>query len=202
MTIATERVEAARAEQTLRARIIAASIELAETQGWSSVTMAQVADLVGVSRQTVYNEVGAKPHLAEAMVLDELSGFLAILDAAFEEWPDPVRAIRGSVMRILQHAEGHALVNEIVASSHGVDSELLPLLTTRSLSLVTVASERLRRHLAPHADHLSRRRLDALVDVIVRTVLSHVMQASGPPTSVADDLAWLAGRLLGQESDH
>ena len=42
--------------------------------GWASVTMGRLADAVGVSRQTVYNEIGTKPGLAEAMILRELDG--------------------------------------------------------------------------------------------------------------------------------
>ena len=40
--------------------------------GWGALTMGKLADLVGVSRQTVYNELGGKPQLAEAMVMREL----------------------------------------------------------------------------------------------------------------------------------
>ena len=63
-------------EPSLRDRIIAAAAERTAVAGWSSVTMSRLADDVGVSRQTVYNEVGAKPALAEAMVLDELARFI------------------------------------------------------------------------------------------------------------------------------
>ena len=53
----------------VRQRIVAAAAELTTASGWAQLTMAQLADLVGVSRQTVYNEIGGKPQLAEAMVL-------------------------------------------------------------------------------------------------------------------------------------
>jgi hypothetical protein len=32
---------------------------------------------------------------------------------------------------------------------------------------------------------------------VVRVVLSHVMQPSGPPAATADDIAWIAARVLG-----
>ena len=47
--------------------------------GWSSLTMSKLADRVGVSRQTVYNEVGGKEGLAEAMILGELERFLGVV---------------------------------------------------------------------------------------------------------------------------
>ncbi len=196
---ATRAPAVAQSLATHRERIVAAAIELTETEGWSSVTMARIADHVHVSRQTVYNEIGSKPELAEAMVLDELARFLAVVDRAFEEQPDDCgEAIRQAVRGILRMAEGHALLGAIVASSHGSDSDLLPLLTTRSLSLMTVAKSTLTAHLAPSAAHLTRRQADAVVDVVVRAVLSHVMQPSATPERTSDDVAWIAGRLLAR----
>ena len=46
--------------------------------------MARLAEEVGVSRQTVYNEVGTKPGLAEAMILSELDRFLGVVNRAFD----------------------------------------------------------------------------------------------------------------------
>jgi AcrR family transcriptional regulator len=43
-----------------RQPIIAAAAELTTRSGWASVTMGRLADEVGVSRQTVYNEMGSK----------------------------------------------------------------------------------------------------------------------------------------------
>ena len=34
--------------------------------------------------------------------------------------------------------------------------------------------------------------------MVVRVVLSHVMQPSGPPERTADDIAWIAARVLAQ----
>ncbi len=35
------------------------------------------------------------------------------------------------------------------------------------------------------------------IDVVVRAVLSHVMQPSDSPARTADDITWLVGRVLG-----
>src|SRR4051794_26638863 len=43
---------------TLRERLVAAGVAFTTEQGWSQVTMARLAEAVGVSRQTVYNEIG------------------------------------------------------------------------------------------------------------------------------------------------
>jgi AcrR family transcriptional regulator len=69
----------------MRERVVAAASALTLEAGWAGLTMGKLADRVGVSRQTVYNEVGSKPQLAEEMVLAELAKFLAVVDAAFDE---------------------------------------------------------------------------------------------------------------------
>ena len=63
----------------MRDRVVIAAVELTTTVGWAQVTMARLADQVGVSRQTVYNEIGSKPRLAEAMILGELDRFLLVV---------------------------------------------------------------------------------------------------------------------------
>ncbi len=57
---------------TMHERVVDAAVRLTAETGWSQVTMAKLADEVGVSRQTVYNEIGTKSGLAEAMILREL----------------------------------------------------------------------------------------------------------------------------------
>ena len=78
----------------LRQRLVAAAVEMTLAHGWAQVTMARLAAEVGVSRQTVYNEIGTKPALAEAMILAELDRFLSVVTAAFDRHPtDLVAAI-------------------------------------------------------------------------------------------------------------
>ena len=73
---------------TMRERVVDAAVRLTGEVGWSQVTMARLAEVVGVSRQTVYNEVGTKQALAEAMVLAELDRFLERVNAGFDAHPD------------------------------------------------------------------------------------------------------------------
>ena len=75
-----------------RDRILAAAVDLTSRTGWAKVTMARLADEVGVSRQTVYNEIGTKTALAEAMVQRELEAFLAVVSAAFDDQPEDLEA--------------------------------------------------------------------------------------------------------------
>jgi AcrR family transcriptional regulator len=182
---------------SLRDRIVAAAVATTTDRGWSAVTMGALADEVGVSRQTVYNEVGAKAGLAEAIILHELDGFLGVVTRAFDDHPeDLVEAIRAATRQVLELAEDNKLLHAVVSATHGADTELLPLLTTHAQSLLAAAKLVVAERVAPYDVGLVGPRLDAGIDMIVRLVLSHVMQPSGTPASTADDVAWIAARVL------
>jgi len=180
----------------LRTRLITSASQLTSSEGWSAVTMARLADAVGVSRQTVYNEIGGKHALAEAMVLHELSLFLAGVDEQFEQNDDLVEAIRGAARDVLEMARTNPLLRSILSASHGAGSDLLPLLTTQSEMLLETATGVIRAHLERHDLPLEPKQLDVGIEMVVRLVLSHVMQPSQAPARTADDIAWLAGRVL------
>lgn len=182
---------------SLRERIVGAAVGLTTEVGWSAVTMAKLAERVGVSRQTVYNEIGTKAALAEAMTLAELDRFLQVVSEAFDRHPDDlVEAIRAATVDVLNHARDNRLLHAVVSATHGADTELLPLLTTHAESLLAAAKLVVRERVAPYEIGLDDARLDAAIDMVVRVVLSHVMQPSGTPEQTAADLSWLAARVL------
>ncbi len=182
---------------TLRERVIDAAVALTTEDGWAQVTMARLADVVGVSRQTVYNEVGSKPLLAEAMILRELERFLGLVTVAFDAHPDDlVGAIRDASCAVLEASQDNLLLKAIVSATHGADTELLPLLTTHAGALLATSKAVLVERVAPYDVELSAERLDAAIDMVVRVVLSHVMQPSAVPTRTADDIAWISARVL------
>lgn len=178
-------------------RVVTAAAELTLEVGWAGVTMAKLAERVGVSRQTVYNEVGSKRQLAEEMVLAELATFLAVVEAAFGAHPDAlVEAIRAASRGVLEHAEHNALLQAVVSGSYGAETELLPLLTTRNDALVQATTEVVRGHVATYPLDIDDRHRDAAIDMVVRLVLSHVVHPAGSPAATADDIAWISERTL------
>jgi AcrR family transcriptional regulator len=190
------------AAETLRDRLLAAAADLTTEHGWSRLTMGRLAALVGVSRQTVYNELGSKPELAEAMVLRELDHFLQVVDSAFDDHPPPQRgalvaAIGAAAERVLRLAEESPLLHAVLSSSQGAESDLLPLLTTHSAPLLAAAGTMIREHVDRYDVPLDAHRIDVLIDMVVRLVLSHVMNPSDTPAETARAIAWIAGRVLG-----
>jgi AcrR family transcriptional regulator len=177
--------------------VVAAAAELTLEVGWAGVTMGKLADRAGVSRQTVYNEVGSKPQLAEEMVLAELAKFLAIVDRAFDGQPDNlVEAIRSAARGVLELARTNALLQAVVSASYGVETELLPLLTTRNDALVLTANQAVRARVTAYPIAIDDRHLDAAIDMVVRLVLSHLVHPTDQPAATADDIAWIVSRIL------
>lgn len=177
-------------------RIVIAASEMTTEVGWSSVTMAAVADRVGLSRQTVYNEWGSRDRLAEAMVLREFGAFLDEVDAGFDAHPDDLEAAVGdAIARVLALGETNPLLRAIVTATHGAETELVPLLTTRADVVIAVAGERVRDRLAGYPG-MDMDALETTVDLLVRTVLSHVMQPGTHPGDIADGLSRAVVRLL------
>jgi AcrR family transcriptional regulator len=180
-----------------RDRMLAAAARFTAEHGWAALTMGKLADLVGVSRQTVYNEIGGKSQLAEAMVMRELEQFLDEVDSAFRDnHVDLVAAIRAAARRVLELARRDPLLHAILSSSQGADSSLLPLLTTNSEALLGAAGQMIREHVAGYDVPLEEHRIEVLIDMVVRLVLSHVMQPSGEPAETADTVAWIAAQVL------
>jgi AcrR family transcriptional regulator len=181
----------------MRERVVEAAVTLTPRDGWATVTMGRLAEVVGVSRQTVYNEVGSKPALAEAMILRELDRFLGLVTVAFDAHPtDLVGAIRDASRAVLEASQDNRLLHAIVSATHGADTELLPLLTTHAGALLSTAKAVLVERVAPYDVDLSPARLDAAIDMVVRVVLSHVMQPSASPEATAEDIAWISARVL------
>ena len=184
-------------EATIRQRIVAAAIETTSHGGWSAVTMGGLAERVGVSRQTVYNEVGSKPALAEAVVAHELAGFLSLVEMAFDAHPDDAVAALGEAAHgVLERARGNDLLRAIVSATYGSDTELLPLLTTNAVALIESATTVVSTRLTRAAAGVSQDRIDMVADVIVRTVLSHVMQPTGSPQQTSRRIAQAALLML------
>lgn len=184
---------------SIREQLLIQAVDFTVTHGWSSLTMSKLADRVGVSRQTVYNELGNKAALAEAMVLRELEAFLRGVESAFDDNPDDlVAAIRAAAESALTRAVTNPLLHAVLTSFQGAESDLLPLLTTRSDVVLQAAGDLIRTRVTRYDVRLPAGRLERLVDMVVRLVLSHVMQPAGDPRDTADDIAWIAGRVLGQ----
>jgi len=181
----------------VRDRLLDAAAGIFAEDGWRRLTMGRVADRAGVSRQTVYNEFGTKPNLAEELVLRELDGFLNLVRDRIQQASDPVEAIASAVEGALTMAGVNPLLKAVLDSAHAGDTELLPFIT-QSSALVDRARSAVAGSIQSRFPDLaiSRQQVDIAADAVVRIVLSHVTQPARPPAEVAFEIAWLVSAIL------
>lgn len=182
----------------LREGILDATERLVLDGGWSSVTMAAVAARVGVSRQTVYNDVGGKDALGEALVLRELEGFLEVVGGELSGGDDLVEAVERTVEAVLAKALDNPLLKDVLVSAHGGEPSLLPFLTTGSDQLLARATAVLVLVIGdrPDAPDVPEVDLERVCETVVRLVLSHVVHPGAAPDAVAADVGWLVRHVL------
>ena len=180
----------------LREAIVDAARAAAVSQGWAAVKMADVADAVGVSRQTVYNEFGNKAGVAEALTAREVSRFVDAVRAELLAHGGDIRAAgEAAILRTLTEAADNPLVKAILTGTEG-DDGLLPYLTTRSELVLTTASAVVRDWASEHVPEAGEDTVAAAAESIVRLVLSHVVLPSAPAEQTAAVLADTLVRLL------
>lgn len=184
------------AVRPVRERIVEGAGRLITAVGWQQITMAKVAAEAGVSRQTVYNEVGSKAGLAEAMVVYELGKAMDLVNRAFDAAPDDLNeAVRGSVAAILTRSGDNLVLQAIATASAGADSAFLPLMTTHGQLLLDSAKAVVKIRLVDYRTTLDDEMLEAMLDAVIRLVISHMMQPGSSPDKVADALATFTSKV-------
>ena len=83
----------------LRDTVLDAAHELLADRTWADVTMGEVAERAGVSRQTVYNTFGDRDGLSQAYVIREADRFLAVVERSLGLVPHPAVPARVPVAR-------------------------------------------------------------------------------------------------------
>lgn len=181
----------------LRERTLDAVGELAVERPWSRVTMADVAERAGVSRQTLYNAFGSQSELAQAYVMREAERFVAAVEGVVRAHPDePRAALGGAIELFLSAAETHPLIRAVVAGTGG--EELLPLVTTRGGPLVDEVTGRLGAVILETWPGLAREDAQLVADCVVRLAISHAALPGGTPKETADALARVLGPYLDE----
>jgi AcrR family transcriptional regulator len=181
----------------LRDRLLDATADLVVARGWAQLRMGEVADIVGVSRQTLYNELGTKSDLAEALVGREVQAFLAGVGAELEAHSGNLHdALVAAIEFCLKKGADNALLAAVVGSD---DTGLLPLLTTRSADLsdasAAVILDWVEKYWPDLATDQVERRI--AVDTLIRVVLSHMVRPSDDdPEVTASHLAWFVERAI------
>jgi AcrR family transcriptional regulator len=180
----------------LRERLLDAAGELLRERAWASISMADIAGGAGVSRQTLYNEIGSREDFAQAYVLRESGRFLAAVELAVgEHLDDPYAALCAAFEVFLDAAAENQLIQTVLAGD-GSDG-LLALFTTRGAPVLALATERLAAILIDGWPQVDIADLRLLADVLVRLAISHAALPDGPTEQTAAAVA----RILGPYVD-
>jgi AcrR family transcriptional regulator len=107
-----------RPAQIDRAAVLAASLQLADEEGLTAVTMHAVADRLGVTPMALYRHVANKADLLDGVVESIL--LEVPLPDPGDPWPDRLRALaRGTRMAALRHPEVFPLLLRRAAATPG-----------------------------------------------------------------------------------
>jgi AcrR family transcriptional regulator len=195
MNVPTSYRESNRAR--LRATLVEAARELTIERGWAAVRMADVATAAGVSRQTVYNEFGGRPGLAEALAAAEVTKFVAAMRADFfGSGADARAAVQTAAAHALIEAQRNPLVRAVLTSGRGGADDLLPYLTTRSGMVLDAAGAVIREWAATFHPNCSADAVQLAAESLVRLTVSHLVLPLAPPAATASALAEVFARLL------
>lgn len=171
-----------RVRSMLRATILDTARRLAIERDWAEVRIADIADEVGVSRQTIYNEYGAKEALGAALFAREIEEHCDVLVEGVRKAPDLPTAVRRTIETSLTTARKHPVVQRLLApAGDGSGSPMLPLLTTRADMIVVPVRTRLAEIYQERFPGSSPERVELLTDLTVRATLSQVVLPSDLP---------------------
>ncbi|MGW6282239.1 TetR family transcriptional regulator [Kribbella sp. NPDC055071] len=183
-----------RTKRRLRDELLDAAYDAVVSGGYDGLRMADVARRTGVSRQTVYNELGDKWGVLEALVARETERFLVEVNAALAEQSGPIDGLRAAVERALTLASENPLVK--AALSQPGSDQASQLLTTRGQQVLELAHLRLDAHVREHWPEVPAEDATSCVDVALRVVLSHIVTPGPPPAIVAAQLSRVLAPFL------
>ena len=179
----------------LRDTVLDAVHELLEDRPWAEVTMGEVAERAGVSRQTLYNTFGSRHELSQAYVIRAADGFVAVVaETVRANEHDPRAALSAALGIFLSAAATHPLVRAI-ASPQDSD-ELLALVTVRGGPVLEGVTSGLARVIGQSWPALAVPDTHFLADCLVRLAISHAALPSASPQETAVNIAEILGPYI------
>ena len=176
---------------TTPARILDATFRALQDFGLSRLTVEDVAQRAGLSRQTVYRYFPSKDHLMMALVSREEETFLDGVKAAFAENEELGGAIEASTRFVLTFAHEHPLLDRLLEADQ---QAFLPYVTTRSLPMIVSARETMLKLLMERAPGADEQFIRTVVDGTTRAIVSYMLTPSDRST---DEIVHAISALIG-----
>lgn len=190
----------ARSRDEVRTLVLDAARRLAVEHGWRDVRMSELAAEVGVSRQALHQEFGAKAQLGSELLHREIDELVAgFASALADHSADVATAIREAAIFTLRAITSDPLLQTVI-SGRG-DENLLALLTIRGDWMIQRMADVLRDWAVTEFPSISTARVEQMVEPICRLALSASVAPTAPIDEAASSLAQVACLLLGVATD-
>lgn len=177
-------------EPTVRERIMAAGLAVAESNGLTRLSVGDVAKQTGVSRQTVYKYFPSKEALIAAVVEHEAATLIAAVVSAAQAQDDPAAAMEAALVAALRGARDHPLLDRLLRTEPEM---LLPLLTGRDSAVMNQVREITQMVIGLRLPDLDPTELHRYADIVARLLLSF---AVNPPAEEPEALAASVAQFL------
>jgi AcrR family transcriptional regulator len=179
------------ARQLLRETLLDAARSLLSERPWAQITMADIASRAGVSRQTLYNELGGREQFVQAFVIREAQRFIGAVRQAIEaHLDDPAAALAAALELFLDTAGRDPLIGMLL-DDDGTGG-MLPLITTRSRPVLDWAGQQIAEAITEGWPMVAEQDASLLAQTLVRLAISYLTVPIGPPSQATQD----AVRLL------
>ena len=176
----------------LRDTIIAAVDQLARSRGWAATTMTHVAEVAGVSRQTVYNEFGSRQALVEAYLTREIDDLVTEAEHAVRaNAHDPVAALQAAFGLFLKLASDEPVIRIIVSDTQ--NGQLVSLLNQLGHA---IAHDRIAYLITDVWPQVGSVDAALVADSLVRLAISHAVSPNADPETTTRDVTRLLRPLL------
>jgi len=181
---------AERIRTQMREEVLDAASEAVGAGGWPALRMQAIADQVGVSRRTLYNEFGTKALLAEALVLRVTRRILDDVESHLLSASDLVSGWEASVLSALRTARTDPVLTTVLTGS--ASGEFLPLLTTHGSPVIEYATAHMADAALRRWPELPSRQTRLAVEASVRLAISYIIRPGAAIEGAARDVAELA----------
>lgn len=181
--------------QLLRDRVLDTARDLVTERGWSAVNMSRIAREVGISRATLYNEVGSRQNLASALVTREADRFLNGVVQSIRSAPDIVDGLTAAAEHTLAVGDDNELLRAVVADRQQ-ESELLSLVAVDTDTVLGHAADLVAVEVRSRLPGLDELTAGTLTEVFVRLTVSHLLQPRGPHAAAAQQIRAVVSGLL------
>ncbi len=183
------------ARRLLRETLFGAARDHLQQRAWSEITMADIASLAGVSRQTLYKEFGSRDEFAQAFVINEGERFFEGVEAAVREHLDDPHAAVSAALGVFLRTAGEDPLVRILISDDGTGG-MLPFVTTQGMPVVQWASGRLTSVIEECWPQARAKDANLLAESLVRLAISYVTAPGDSPEATAARASELLGPFI------